>query len=316
MIIDKEYPATHSMETAWYCVDEDGNVGIFQIEDNGPVPEGYDVGHEAEGLFWYEFSSSDEGMIRDLPLIPEQIEPLLIHKKEPRTEWDKSYGRETNYWWHYVIIKIGMNNLPLLEEALALNPEKRDFPSKKAVCISRSEGLFLVNLYDNKKGVSLLEKNDVIQAVYDMPEYWIEDAYDEEDEVNEEYKLYPVYLYRQNYWPYSGDAAKYVEPRFPLKISQLPKDIQSKVFKMPFKFKDTDNIQLAEHMPVKVSGCPEYVYDGKMWALLKMSNDTNGYYCEEINKLMPESEFKKYFENGSAEEFDWDKHRDLKFPTK
>ena len=26
MITDKEYPATHSMSTAWYCVDEDGNV--------------------------------------------------------------------------------------------------------------------------------------------------------------------------------------------------------------------------------------------------------------------------------------------------
>ena len=36
----KEYPATHSMSTAWYCVDEDGNVGIFDIDDNGPVPVG------------------------------------------------------------------------------------------------------------------------------------------------------------------------------------------------------------------------------------------------------------------------------------
>ena len=34
MITDKEYPATHSMATSWYCVDEDGNVGIFDIDDN------------------------------------------------------------------------------------------------------------------------------------------------------------------------------------------------------------------------------------------------------------------------------------------
>ena len=26
MKIDKEYPATHSMSTAWYVADEDGNV--------------------------------------------------------------------------------------------------------------------------------------------------------------------------------------------------------------------------------------------------------------------------------------------------
>ena len=34
MKTNKEYPATHSMSTAWYCVDEDGNVGIFDIDDN------------------------------------------------------------------------------------------------------------------------------------------------------------------------------------------------------------------------------------------------------------------------------------------
>lgn len=33
MKLFKEYPATHSMSTAWYCVDEDGNVWIFDIED-------------------------------------------------------------------------------------------------------------------------------------------------------------------------------------------------------------------------------------------------------------------------------------------
>lgn len=39
MITDKEYPATHSMSTAWYMVDADGNVGLMAFDDNGPVPE-------------------------------------------------------------------------------------------------------------------------------------------------------------------------------------------------------------------------------------------------------------------------------------
>ena len=55
MKIDKEYPATHSMDTAWYCVDEDGNVGIFQIDENGPVPQGYHSGCEPDTIFWKEF---------------------------------------------------------------------------------------------------------------------------------------------------------------------------------------------------------------------------------------------------------------------
>lgn len=40
MKIDKEYPATHSMSTSWYMVDDEGNVGIMQFDDNGPIPLG------------------------------------------------------------------------------------------------------------------------------------------------------------------------------------------------------------------------------------------------------------------------------------
>ena len=39
MKTNKEYPATHSMSTAWFAADEDGNVAIVHFGDNGPVPE-------------------------------------------------------------------------------------------------------------------------------------------------------------------------------------------------------------------------------------------------------------------------------------
>ena len=35
---NKEYPATHSMDTAWFACDLDGNIAIFQFEENGPGP--------------------------------------------------------------------------------------------------------------------------------------------------------------------------------------------------------------------------------------------------------------------------------------
>ena len=38
MLLDKEYPATHSMSTAWYMVDDDDNVAIIEYNENGPVP--------------------------------------------------------------------------------------------------------------------------------------------------------------------------------------------------------------------------------------------------------------------------------------
>lgn len=52
----KEYPATHSLSTAWYAADEEGNVAIIDYNDNGPVPweteqtsiEDLVLGHEEE----------------------------------------------------------------------------------------------------------------------------------------------------------------------------------------------------------------------------------------------------------------------------
>ena len=69
---EKEYPATHSMSTAWYCVDEDGNVGIFDIDDNGPVPVGGYRQNCVEDVFWEDFSH-DGKPYKILHLKPEQI---------------------------------------------------------------------------------------------------------------------------------------------------------------------------------------------------------------------------------------------------
>jgi hypothetical protein len=310
MKLYKEYPATHSMDTAWYCVDEDGNVGIFQIDENGPVPQGYHSGCEPDTIFWKEFSSPGDSLVYYHEMTHEQIAPLLVPKAQPEGEWKKSYGSETNFWWSNCLIKIDMTNLPILEKALSFDPNK-EFPHK-AYCISKDEGLFVIDMYGNKKGVQLLKESRIIEAIYDLPDLWISEPYDDEEEVDEGYKRFPVYLYMQDYWPFSGAAVKMIEPEFPLKITQLPQNIQSSVFRIPLRFKDTETIQLAEYMPVIVSGCPEYVYDGKLWALLKLSDGKRGYYCENFHKIIPESDFQVYLDEGKAEEYDWNKHRALK----
>ena len=51
MKTDREYPATHSMSTAWYIVDDEGNVGILDYNENGPVPHGIPE-HGISELVW------------------------------------------------------------------------------------------------------------------------------------------------------------------------------------------------------------------------------------------------------------------------
>lgn len=303
MKTDKEYPATHSMSTAWYCVDEDGNVGIFDIDDNGPVPVGGYTEEVVEDVFWVDFSH-EKGKYRRLDLRPEQI-PQMLELSDVEDVWEDSYdGKElVNTSWMNVIIQIDMAKYEILKKAIEMDKDQ----FHPLVCLSEEQGLFYVDFFFNKAGVELLEQNKVIKAKFKAPQF--ETPFDMRDDEEKKHFLhetnkYPLFLYLQDYWPFANPAVRLNNPQSPMKLEQLPKEIQEKIHRLPLKFKDAERIQLAELMPVDISGCPEFVYDGKVWLLLKLSDGNNGYYCMKIHKLIPESEFKKYLEEGSAEEYD------------
>ena len=88
MITDKEYPATHSMATSWYCVDEDGNVGIFDIDDNGPVPVGEYRQNCVDEVFYEDFTF-DEAQFKRLHLSPNQISQML-EPMDMKDVWEES----------------------------------------------------------------------------------------------------------------------------------------------------------------------------------------------------------------------------------
>ena len=116
MKIDKEYPATHSMATAWYCVDEDGNVGVFDIEDNGPVPRKGAREEFIDDLLFDKFVKGDRSKIREIPLTKEQIKCLLHYKHKSKEQWRNNHGQWVNYDWVGLIVRIDMKKYYVLEE--------------------------------------------------------------------------------------------------------------------------------------------------------------------------------------------------------
>ena len=80
MLIDKEYPATHSMTTAWYMVDDDGNIAIMQADDNGPVPFGVMPEGFASNILFGEGLDENE-KCGPIELTKEQIEQLRAEAK-------------------------------------------------------------------------------------------------------------------------------------------------------------------------------------------------------------------------------------------
>lgn len=308
MKIDKEYPATHSMSTAWYCVDEDGNVGIFDIEDNGPVPVGDYVQNYVEEVFWDDFSIDNGDFAKDYMLKPEQISSLLIEPTDNYGTWEKDEYGWSNSEWMYAIIKIDMSKLTILKQALS----KESSPFQHPICLSREQGLFYVDFFYNKEGVELLEKNNVILAKYKAPHYSTQWAEGYEEKGIKHTNAFPLFIYHQDYVLNDLPAMRLTNPSSPLRIEQLPKEIQAKMHKLPLKFKETERIQLAELMPVEHIWSMDYVYDGKIWWELASSDDSLIYYNEESNTIITKERMDVLIANGEAEEFNWDKHRYIK----
>ena len=307
MITDKEYPATHSMATAWYCVDEDGNVGIFDIDDNGPIPvDGYEQ-NSVEEVFWEDFSH-DEPLFKKLHLEPKQIAKML-DPMDVEDVWEKDNEFWTNPSWMDVIVKIDMTKLDIFLKAISMDEDQSTI-----VCLSEEQGIFYVDFFFNKQGVELLEQNHVILAKYKALRYEFTDEDNEElrKKFHQANQRFPIYIYRQNYWPFHDPAIRETSPENPIKLEQLPDNIRRKVRVLPLKFKDNDRIQLAEYVPIEAINSIEYVYDNKIWCELAKDGKEKIYYHVESHTIMDEKSMRQLIDKGLSEEYDWHKHRHLK----
>lgn len=290
MLIDKEYPATHSMSTAWYCVDEDGNVGIFDIQDNGPIPDGWEQDLEVNDMFWHDFSLENKDGVRYMDLTMEQITPMLMPMEAPDKWEEDSFDGESwvsNDSWREVIVQIDMSKLPILIEANSMDKDGYDI-----ICLSRSKGYFFVDFAYNRQGVEMLEKSHVVIAKYKAPQYDEIWANGKKPEIQEaENNRMPIFIYHEEFYPNEGPAKRMSCPVHPMKKSQLPKMIREEITQLPVRFKDVKSIQLAEHIPVYISGAKERYIGDECWYEISSSNNQIVYYGGEPERILTKEEF-------------------------
>lgn len=122
MKLNKEYPATHSMSTAWYIADEEGNVGIMDFDENGPVPWQTEETSVDELVFIHDENIQNNEYLT-IALTEEQIDELL---GEP-------HPIEEEKFWGDSIVQIHLGKEQQFLE-LAKNP---DFNIE--FCISKKE---------------------------------------------------------------------------------------------------------------------------------------------------------------------------------
>lgn len=250
MITDKEYPATHSMATSWYMVDEDGNVGIMQFDDNGPVPFGIvqDCDFPNNLLFGEGFDENEKcGAIH---LTESQIHETLGN---PHTV-------DQEECWFGVVVKIDKSREEQFHRII------KGSNIENCGCVSKELGLYKIDASDctsDNKGIVTegsalhqLMTKDIIQAVYDIPNLDMDCVYDSEAQrevFTKEFGNNSYYLYLQPYWP-DFPQKRMNTPAYPVKLSQIDESKRGRLLYIPGKFDDMEYMQIARWFPCEVSG--------------------------------------------------------------
>lgn len=171
MIIDKEYPATHSMSTAWYVADEEGNVAIMDYNDNGPVPWETEQISTESLVFGHE---EDDELFLPIQLFDDQIYDLLDNPHNPKDDYQS--------WFYHTIVQIDMSQ----EKAFLDLIQQPDI--KVTSCVSKGLGLYILDckhcFEDKRKAIhqhplksSSLYKmmaSKMILKIYEVKDFFIQ----------------------------------------------------------------------------------------------------------------------------------------------
>lgn len=278
----KEYPATHSMSTAWYAVDEDGNVAIMDYNDNGPVPWQTEQTCTEELVFGHDEDLKGRVYL-PIQLTDDQIYELLEDAKEPNDEY--------NSWFLDSIVQIDMNQ----EKEFLDLIKQPDIKVRR--CLSKGLGLYILDcehcFEDKRKAIhthplkrsSLFKMlaSKMILKVYHAKKFYVNDEMkDGKAFFNPEFDSAPYFIYGQPYWN-ELLAERLNIPKHPVKISQFPEALKKRVHFVPVKFHECKQFQIAEWHPCNFTSGDEKVVNGCIYGLLTLTDGTEAYVMSDMD---------------------------------
>ena len=261
----KDFPATHSMSTSWFVADEDGNVALFDFDEEGPVPVASYSESTIESMFGENyFGEKDSDSIEYLELTDEQVDELMSEAVS-----SDQYNFENSY---AVFVQVEAANK---KEFLDVFKEDVEF------CLSHKHGIYFVgcicdkyesDTYQNRQKETFLRT--VKRAVHMIPDGYEEDFYGPEALKN--WKL-PFYCYKQ---PYASNAylpERVFVPKFPFKEGQISEEQRHKLIHVPVKFSECTGFQIAQYAVCRWYSRFDYIErDGRIYVEFPK---TGGGFC-------------------------------------
>lgn len=268
----KEFPATHSMSTQWFVVDEEGNIALFDFDENGPVP--VDIPSESSSYLMTaeeDFGEKDSDTIEYLELTDEQVEELMSEAVSP----DK-YDIENEY---DLFVQVDESNR---KEFLEVFIDRVDF------CLSHKHGIYyLCHLYGYGEPEAYRKRayETFFKTVNRVVSVWV-DAYTEDDFSGSDGKWpLPFYCYKQPYNSYEELAKRTNVPKFPFKENQIPEKQRNKLIRIPVKFSECTGLQIAQYAICGwYAGIEEFEKDKRNYTKFPKTEGGFCYILDEQNK--------------------------------
>lgn len=238
MIIDKEYPATHSMATSWFAIDNDGNVAIIEFDDNGPVPDNVRIDFPPSDVVTEVIATPGEPFW-SLNLTADQaceiINGLMVSDKGEITSYSSFVQIDTNHRTEFEEIA-RRQSLPAYSHNIIVNKET---------------GLYLVPLSDWKQ--SELDKLIDQKIILKIGNFDIYTSVDRDDKMQKwdcwaDCSNMPYFIYSQPYDSSCMIQRCYV-PKYPFKADRLPEIIKEKAVNLDIDFSDSNQFQISVLTP-------------------------------------------------------------------
>ena len=223
MKIDKEYPATHSMDTSWFIADKDGSVALVVFDDNGPVPLDSRIEDVDHSMLLEEFATMDEEGYYSISLTDAQAETFLkAMEGEPFADY-----------YYNVFCQIDNRFKEFFLRYAHENPN--------VICLNRQVGLYYLIDGNGEKLKPYHEKGLFLKKF---------DGNDEYAMVFKENVLeaLPFYLIWQGSpWDGISNASElFPKPKAPFNISQFGPNVRDRVLTTSASFKEMEKFQMAD----------------------------------------------------------------------
>lgn len=259
MKTNKEFPATHSMSTSWFIADEDGNIALFDFEEEGPVPQQID---ESDSFSYIEdIGVPDENGINAFELTDDQTMDMLKHFKHI-----SNFCKDDEY---DCLIQVK-------DDEASINSFINCFKDDIESCLSHKERIYLVRWfwsYDASED----EINRKIELVQKTCIGYYQEYFDA-DFLNSD-SVFPFYCYKQPYNSNLYIPERTAVPKNPLKESQIPEENRKKLIHVPVKFSECTGLQIAQYVLCNryfTSDDDDLVQNGKTYAKYPK---TGGGFC-------------------------------------